>query len=82
MAHMLAYINLSAPDVVFYLLLFIVLPLLALIEVLSDRTLKTHVKIIWTLVIVSIPVFGMVVYLLYSRYQFFFGNGTTAGRSA
>lgn len=58
---------------IFLLAIAVVLPILSLIDLANDRLMKKH-QILWTLVIVFVPFFGSVAYLVYSRYVFLFGT--------
>lgn len=56
---------------IFLLGIALVLPALSLIDLSRDKAMKNH-QIIWTLLIVLLPFFGPVAYLIYSRYVFLF----------
>ncbi len=57
----------------FLLGIVLVLPTLSLIDLSKDKSMKNH-QIILTLLIILVPFFGPVAYLIYSRCVFFFGT--------
>ena len=60
--------NLAFQELLF-LLIIIVLPLIALIDVLKSSFRESVNKIVWVLVVILIPVIGPILYFIIGRNQ-------------
>jgi len=62
MYHLL-FLNVGAPGLIFAVLIFAVLPLYCLFDILKSNFKDTLTKLLWLLVVFSVPFIGSLLYL-------------------
>lgn len=58
---------------VFLIVIALVLPIFSIFDLVNDSSMKKY-QVLWAILIILVPFFGPLAYLIYSRCIFFFGT--------